>query len=291
LTVGSGASSRSLPAGASGDIALLISDIDGTLLTPDKTLTPGAAAAVRRLAEAGVGFTLVSSRPPRGMSALVTELNVRLPLGAFNGGSLVAPDLGLIEAHRLSPRIARAALALFAERNVNAWVFAAGDWRLLNPDAPNVPLEKRTIGFDPVVVESFEDVIGCIDKIVGVSNDHALLTRVEAEARALIAGKAAIVRSQPYYLDVTNPNADKGYAVAALCRLIGVDLRQTAVIGDALNDVAMFAKAGFSITMGQASDEVKAQADAITLANTCDGFASAVDRLILPRAASTPAIR
>ena len=107
----------------------------------------------------------------------------------------------------------------------------------------------------------------------------------------MIGGEATIVRSQPYYLDMTHPNADKGHAVAALCRRIGVDLRRTAVIGDALNDVAMFARAGFSIAMGQASDEVKARADAVTCANTMDGFANAVDRLILPRAPNAPAKR
>ena len=156
------------------------------------------------------------------MQALVSELHVRLPFGAFNGGSLAEPDVGVIEADRLSPDVARSVLDLFAEQKVDAWVFAAGDWRLRDPDGRKVPLEKRTIGFDPVVVDSFEDVIGCIDKIVGVSDDLTLLTRAEAEAGLLIGGKAAIVRSQPYYLDVTHPNADKGHAVAALCRRIGV---------------------------------------------------------------------
>jgi hypothetical protein len=274
----------SLTQGGSGGIALLISDVDGTLVAPDKSLTPGAADAVRRLAEARVRFTLVSSRPPRGMAALVAELGVRLPFGAFNGGSLVAPDLSIIEAHRLSPSIARQTLELLVRRNVDAWVFADGQWWLRDRMAPNVALERRTVGFDPTVVGTFDDLIGRIDKIVGVSNDHALLARVESEAQTLIGEKAAIMRSQPYYLDITHPEANKGVAVAALCARIGVDLRHTAVIGDAFNDIAMFARGGFAIAMGQAPEEVKAQADAVTLSNKEDGFARAVDDLVLPRA-------
>ncbi|HZC17546.1 MAG TPA: HAD hydrolase family protein, partial [Caulobacteraceae bacterium] len=73
-------------------VCLLVSDIDGTLVTPDKSLTLAALEAGRRLAAAGVGLTLVSSRPARGMAHLVDALDIRLPFAAFNGGSIVAPD-------------------------------------------------------------------------------------------------------------------------------------------------------------------------------------------------------
>jgi Cof subfamily protein (haloacid dehalogenase superfamily) len=271
--------------GGAPEIALVISDVDGTLVTPEKVLTPAAVAAVRRLDAAGVGFTLISSRPPRGMAGLVAELDIRLAFGGFNGGSLAMPDQTLIETHPLAADVARRMLALLAARGVGAWVFADGDWRLKDPNGPNVPLERLTVGFDPTVVAGFDDVIGRIDKIVGVSDDLALLARVEAEAQALIGAKASILRSQPYYLDVTSPRSNKGDGVSALCQRLGVDLARTAVIGDMFNDVAMFAKTGFSIAMGQAPEAVAARADAVALSNTEDGFADAVNRLILPRAA------
>jgi Cof subfamily protein (haloacid dehalogenase superfamily) len=273
-----------------GDIALLISDVDGTLVTPEKVLTPAAAAAVRRLRAAGVAFTIISARPPRGLAALLATLDIRLPFGAFNGGSLVAPDLSPIETHRLDVDVARQTLRLLAERRIEAWVFADGDWRLRDPNGSNVPLERRTIGFDPTVVGGFDDVIERIDKIVGVSDDYRLLAHVETEAQTLIGERAAIMLSQPRYLDVTHPKANKGDGVSALCARMGVDLSQTAVIGDMFNDVAMFARAGVSIAMGQAPDAVKARAQAVTLSNTEDGFASAVDRFILPRAAGVASI-
>jgi Cof subfamily protein (haloacid dehalogenase superfamily) len=275
---------RRAVAGDVPEIALVISDVDGALVTAEKVLTPAAVAAVRGLGIAGIGFTLISSRPPRGMAGLVAELDIRLAFGGFNGGSLATPDQVLIEAHPLAADIARRMLALLAARGVEAWVFADGDWRLTDPDGPNVPLERLTVGFDPTVVAGFDDVIGRIDKIVGVSDDQALLANVEAEAKALVGAKASILRSQLGYLDVTSPQSNKGDGVSALCQRIGVDLSRTAVIGDMFNDVAMFARAGFSIAMGQAPEAGKARADAVTLSNTEDGFASAVSRLILPRA-------
>jgi len=264
---------------------MLIADVDGTLVTPQKILTPAAVAAVRHLGRAGIKFTIISSRPPRGMAPVVEGLDIRLPFAAFNGGSLMASASTLIEAHRLAPGVAQEMLGLLAARGVDAWVYAAGDWRLREPDGPEVGLERLTLGFGPTRVDGFEDVIDRIDKIVGVSNDYARLTSVEAEARQRLGGAAAIQRSQAYYLDVTHPRANKGEAMSALCQRIGVELRRTAVIGDMFNDVAMFARAAFSIAMGQSPAAVKHSADAVTLANTEDGFAYAVERLVLPRAA------
>ena len=73
-------------------IALVVSDVDGTLLTKDKILTPAAASAVRRLHEAGIGFTITSSRPTLGMKFLIEPLAITLPIGAFNGSSIVDPQ-------------------------------------------------------------------------------------------------------------------------------------------------------------------------------------------------------
>jgi Cof subfamily protein (haloacid dehalogenase superfamily) len=264
-----------------GPIALLIADVDGTLVTPDKALTPAAVDAARLLGEAGVGFTIISSRPPRGMAPIIEQLDIGLPFAAFNGGSLLTPSLELIEAHRLPQDIARAMLALLTPWDVDAWVYADDDWLVRNPDGTRVSHERLTLGHGPTHVQGFEDVIGRIDKLVGVSDDPALLASVEAAARQLLHGTATINRSQSYYLDVTHPKANKGEAVRGLCRRIGVDLHRAAVIGDMFNDVTMFAQAGLSIAMGNATAEVKAQANVVTETNENDGFAKAVDQFIL----------
>jgi Cof subfamily protein (haloacid dehalogenase superfamily) len=269
-------------------VRLLVSDIDGTLVRPDKSLTPASLAAGRKLDAAGVGLTLVSSRPPRGMAGLLKALDIRLPFAAFNGGSLVAPDGSLISAKRLSAEAAGKAIGLFQSRRVAVWAFADDDWFLTDPSGAEVQRERHTVGFDPTVVDGFESVIERIDKLVGVSDQPELLAQVETEAQRLLKGHANARRSQTYYLDVTHPDADKGHAVRALCAEIGVGEAETAVIGDQANDLAMFAVAGLAIAMGQGTDPVKAGADFITAANTEDGFAKAIDAFILPRAALRP---
>ena len=266
-------------------IRLLVSDVDGTLVTPEKTLTPAALEAGQALAQAGLAFCLVSSRPARGMAQLVQALDVRAPCAAFNGGRIFESDGRILESHPLPPDAADEALDLIAAAGAGAWLFAGDEWLLTDPEGDEVWRERRTVGFDPVRVDDLKTLPGPVGKIVGVSDDPAVLDLCQARASPALAGRANVSRSQSYYLDFTHPAADKGRAVTALAHRLGVPLEATAVIGDMDNDLPMFAVAGFSVAMGQSSERVKSAADTVTASNRDEGFALAVRDLILPRAA------
>jgi len=272
-----------------GGPGLFVSDVDGTLVTPDKRLTPAALEAVAELKAAAVPFTVISSRPPRGLRRIVDALAVELPFAAFNGGAIVGPDGGLVAAHRLPASVAQAALQLAAAKGVAPWAFADDQWFVTQADGPRVAHERMTVSFDPVVVTDFSEVLDRIDKVVAPSDDMALLGEVERTLRLQLSAEANIERSQTYYVDVTHPLANKGHAVKALALHAGVAVENTVVIGDMTNDIAMFRVAGFSIAMGQAPQPVKAAAKAVTGPNTADGFAAAVRTLVLPRLAPAKA--
>jgi hypothetical protein len=262
-------------------ISAVISDVDGTLMTDDKQLTPRAQAAVARLHERGIIFTIISSRPPRGVRMLLEPLEIKTPLGCFNGGVIAGPDLSAITAHVLPPRVARCAIDMLSARGTQSWVFAGPDWLVRDSRAPYVGLEERTVGFQPTPVEDFGPALDVAAKIVGVSADFELLARCEHDIRTVLAGQASVVRSQPYYLDITHPLADKGLALSALATLLAVPPAQIAVIGDGGNDVAMFERSGLSIAMGNASPQVQGAADLVTDTNCEEGFANAIERFIL----------
>ena len=96
-------------------IALVVSDVDGTLLTKNKILTDGAMAAARKLHAAGIGFTIVSSRPTIGMGFLIEPLEITLPVGAFNGSSIVDAKLKPIEHPLIAPAVAQRSAWLLAQ--------------------------------------------------------------------------------------------------------------------------------------------------------------------------------
>jgi Cof subfamily protein (haloacid dehalogenase superfamily) len=268
---------RSLPA----RISAVVSDVDGTLVTDDKVLTARARAAVADLRVSGIPFAIISSRPPRGLGMLLEPLGITTPICGFNGGVLAAPDLSVITAHLLSPELARRAVDMLEARHVQVWIFSGQEWLIRDPDAPYVGFEERTVGFRPTTVKDFGPALDAAAKIVGVSMDFALLARCEGDVRAGLADRASVARSQPYYLDVTHPLANKGAALSELARLLAVPLQEIAVIGDGGNDVAMFARSGLSIAMGNASPEVQRAADLVTDSNSDDGFAKAIQRFIL----------
>jgi Cof subfamily protein (haloacid dehalogenase superfamily) len=262
------------------NITLLISDVDGTLVTTDKTLTRRSIDAVKRLDEVGIAFTVTSSRPPRGLEMLIEPLDLRLPIGGFNGGSLVRPDFSVIERLSLDPDLARAAIRAIVRLGLDAWVYNDLDWFVRDADAPRVAHETRTIGFPPREVENLESRLDGVGKIVAVSDDPDLVTRCNAELNAILGGRASAMRSQDYFLDVTHPDANKGTLVTSLSQLLSIPTSQIATIGDMPNDVLMFRRSGLSIAMGNASAEVKAQAKLTTASNEEDGFTAAVDRLL-----------
>jgi Cof subfamily protein (haloacid dehalogenase superfamily) len=262
-------------------ISLVLADVDGTLVTEEKILTTRAQSAVKALHDAGIHFAITSGRPPLGMAMLFDALDLATPIAGFNGGLFVKRDLAILEQKTVPAEFAEQAIDLIREHGLGAWVYSGNDWLVTRSDTPHVAREAWTVKFKPKVVARFDGVLHQVAKIVGVSDDHERVRRCEADAQAAFGRRATANRSQPYYLDITNKDANKGAVVAYLSRHLDVPAEQIATIGDQPNDVLMFKRSGFSIAMGNASDEVKAQAAAVTDSYNDDGFAKAMERFIL----------
>jgi hypothetical protein len=262
-------------------ISALISDVDGTLVTRDKTLTPATQKAVAALHERGIAFAITSGRPPLGMRFFVEPLKLTTPIGGFNGGLITRPDMAPIEGHTLAPSTAQQAHAILVDWKIDVWVFSGLDWLLLDRDRPHVGQEEHAVKFPPTIVPSVEATLGSAYKLVGVSEDHERLKQCETEMQAALGEGAAVSRSQPYYLDITHPQANKGAAVRNMAALMDIPMAEVAVIGDNYNDLTMFAQSDFAIAMGNAPDEVKKKARVVTGSNDADGLAEAIHKYIL----------
>jgi Cof subfamily protein (haloacid dehalogenase superfamily) len=266
-------------------IRLMVVDVDGTLLTPHRQLTPRAVGAVAALRAAGVQVALTSGRPPRGMRMLVEPLALETPLAAFNGGMFVRPDAGLelLEEHALAPEAATAAAELLLGHGLDLWVYRGTEWYVRDAGAPHVERERRTVEFTPTVARDLGALLDRPVKLVGVSDDHPRMALCEADVQQLDFPISA-ARSQPYYLDVTHRDANKGAVVQHLSGALSVPPEQIATIGDMPNDVGMFEVSGLSIAMGNADPEVRRSAHHVTTSNSEEGFATAVREIVLPRA-------
>lgn len=269
---------------ADAKISLVLADVDGTLVTAEKVLTTRAVAAVNALQAGGIAFAITSGRPPRGMAMLINPLSLRTPIAGFNGGIFVKPDMTIMAEHVLAADAAKRAMEIILHHGMDAWVYTGADWFVRDANAPHVAREQWTVKFAPTVVEDFNAVVGSAVKIVGVSDDHDLVARCEKDAQDALGAEASAARSQPYYLDVTHPDANKGTVVTTLSKLLSIPPDEIATVGDMPNDVLMFRKGGLSIAMGNASPQVQAQADRVTDSHEDEGFAKAMERFILHRA-------
>ena len=262
-------------------IALVLADVDGTLVTEEKVLTKRAQNAVSALHDVGIRFAITSGRPPRGMAMLFGALKLDTPIAGFNGGLFVERDLTILQQKAVPPDVARQAIDVMREHGLDTWVYSGNDWLITKIGAPHVAREAWTVKFEPKVVADVADYLQQVAKIVGVSDDFDRVQRCEAAAQAAFGQHATATRSQPYYLDVTNKDANKGAVVEYLSTHLGVPAEEIAAIGDQPNDVLMFKRTGFSIAMGNASDEVKAQAASVTDSYNDEGFAKAMEAFIL----------
>ena len=261
-------------------VALVVSDVDGTLVTKNKILTDGARSAVKRLQEARIGFTIISSRPVIGMRFLIEPLGITLPVGAFNGSSIVDPQMKPVEQHLIPASVAGRSLEVLNEFGVDSWLFTNEKWLTRNGNGEYVAHEKLAIRTDPTVVVDFAPYLAAACKIVGSSSDPELLQSCESAMQHALGNLATAVRSQSYYLDVTPPGCDKGTFVEAIAGRLGMSTGVVATIGDMQNDLAMFRKSGISIAMGNATDDVKKLATHVTRSNEEEGFAGAVDIIL-----------
>jgi Cof subfamily protein (haloacid dehalogenase superfamily) len=283
---------------ASKKISILLADVDGTLVDSQKRITARAEEAIRKLAEAGIKFAVTSGRPPRGMKMIVEQIKLSTPLAAFNGGMLVEPNtMKVLMQQTLDAETARSVIERVGELDLDAWVYAGVNWYLRDLNTPHREKEERTVQFPPTVVKDFDEALRQgVAKVVGVSDNYDLVAKAEkviaeefehgVHAKCTTTSRdcepsVSAARSQPYYLDVTHPKANKGSVVEMLADLLKIPPAEFATIGDMPNDVLMFKKSGYSIAMGQASEEVRKSATYITAGMDDEGFAKAIEDFIL----------
>ncbi|WP_019506985.1 Cof-type HAD-IIB family hydrolase [Pleurocapsa sp. PCC 7319] len=262
-------------------ISLVISDVDGTLIDDNKTLTDKTKTAVQKLREAGILFTVTSARPPFGLEAIAETFNLQYPIGSFNGGLISCRDGKIIDRTPLDNKMIPEIITMAEDYGLNAWLYSDRHWYLKNLNGFHVDHHKETLQFEPSVITNYEDVEGDIFKIVAASSDFDAVFQCETAIQQKFGNSVAATRSQPYNLDITHPKANKGEAVKQIARQLNIPTAEIVTIGDSFNDISMFSNSGVSIAMGNADAKVQTKAIHVTASNKEEGFAQAIDRFVL----------
>jgi Cof subfamily protein (haloacid dehalogenase superfamily) len=222
------------------------------------------------------------------MLKILKELDLKAPVAAFNGGMYFdpskLPDIHVILEKVLPEDVCRQIVGRLEREGHDVWIYRKQDWFVRDVNAAHVAKETRTVEFSPTVVPNFEGLFDQVVKIVGVSDQTEKLDEIGKTLGREFKGKASASLSQPYYLDITHPQANKGEVVRFFSQFFGVQGTQVATLGDMPNDVSMFKASGLSIAMGNSDDFVKSSALEVTDSYDDDGFAHAIEKVLKKQA-------
>jgi Cof subfamily protein (haloacid dehalogenase superfamily) len=260
-------------------IALVISDIDGTLITSNHEVTELTKSAAAKLYGRGIELSLASSRPPRSIVPLADSLNLRGPFAAFNGALVVKRDGEVLARSVLSPETIAGVKSIADHFGIGVWLYDELDWWAPWRDA-FVDREEHTSGFGPRIEGYDERITREANKLTVVGKPD-LVSQSEQRVLAEFGNQVSASKSKPRFLDVTSYGIHKGTVVVRLAALLNIPTESVAVIGDGPNDVDMFRQAGVSIAMGQGVDEVKEAASHLTSSNDDEGWARGIEQYVL----------
>jgi len=265
------------------DFRLVATDLDGTLLRSDGSVSDRTRRALRRVRESGCDVVVVSARAPQWLKEVVRDLELDSGYVVCSNGAVVY-DFG-----RGTPLLYHTLSADASKRIVEA----------LREAAPGVAFacERESLTFrephyvalwpTPGMGERTDALTAVAEPVSKLIVQHPHLS--QDELYALVSGicgeDATATISGEVLVEISAAGVTKAYALAALCEEIGVEARSVLAFGDMPNDIPMLEWAGRGIAVANAHPDVVAVADEVTAANDADGVAIALERLVL---AETP---
>jgi Cof subfamily protein (haloacid dehalogenase superfamily) len=260
---------------------LLVTDVDGTLLTPDRRILPSVREAVRAARCCGVRVCLATGRTWSSVHPYAEALDIDPPIILFNGGVVHDFRKGrTLLRQTLDPEHARTVLELlraFPEVQPHLYV----DDRIYVGRMND--LTRTYARKDGVHVEAVGDLMKVLPpdpmKILIVGEPEEL-ARVEATIRRYCPDIHAVF-SEATYLEILPAGVSKGSALRVLAQAVGVELQETIAVGDNPNDLEMIQTAGLGVAVANAHPDVKAVAQYVTVRPGGEAIAEVIQRFIL----------
>jgi Cof subfamily protein (haloacid dehalogenase superfamily) len=263
------------------DIRLVALDLDDTLLDRSRKVSPRAKAAIKAAVAQGVTVTVATGRMYPSALPYARQLALDVPLITYNGALVRAALSGETLLHRpIAEATAHRLLALFRERGWHVQVYL-NDVLFVRVRDANCRAYEAIAGLEAVSVgDELWSLKGAPTKLLTMAEPHRI-PEIEAAVRELCGDRVYITASRPTFLEMTDPAATKGAALAFLAGRLGIGREAVMAVGDSMNDLDMIEYAGWGVAMGNAAPPVKAAARAVTAANDADGVAAAIEEYVL----------
>lgn len=263
---------------------MIVLDMDDTLLRDDHTISPRTKKALLDAQQAGVKVVLASGRPTYAMVDVAKELELDKYgsfILSFNGGRITDYRTNEeVYAKALSKETMHEMIDISKREDVYIHTYIGNDI-VTEKNNPYTLIEKEITAMEIVEVSSLKDAV--TEPVVKalMLEEPEKLALVEKKLQQEFAGKLSIMRSKPFFLEVTENGVDKGQSLDYLIQQLGIKQEEVIAMGDSYNDVSMIKFAGLGVAMGNAPQDIKDLANHVTETNMNDGVAIVVEEFIL----------
>ncbi|MCX5369413.1 HAD hydrolase family protein [Streptomyces sp. NBC_00015] len=271
---------------------LIATDLDGTLLRDDKSVSPRTVAALAAAEEAGIEVFFVTGRPARWMDVVSEHVHGHGLAICGNGAAVVDLHGGpgahrFVKVRELARENALDAVRLLREAAPGTMYAIEQTYGFYQePEYPKMHMEiPDTLA--PAERLLAPDAPGAGEPVLKILAFHPTIDpdAFLALARLAIGDRANVTRSSPSaLLEISGPEVSKASTLALCCAERGISHEEVVAFGDMPNDVEMLTWAGRSYAMGNAHPDVLAAASGQTVANNEDGVAVVIEQLIAERA-------
>ena len=259
-------------------------DIDGTLYTSDKKISPETKAALLRTQEKGCILVLASGRPTAGLVPIAEQLEMQKFHGmllAYNGGVVI--DLTTQEkiySNTIPNNLAKKLLK-HLENFPDANPIVDDGETIFTTDAESfkVPYESQSNHLKIKIVENIHDAVDFSPAKILIAEPENFMPHDIEKISAPFKNELDFVLSTPFYLEATPKGVSKADALKKACEVLKISTENIIAFGDAQNDIPMLKIAGYAVAMGNACEELKNLADFVTATNDDNGIAKALEKM------------
>jgi len=253
-------------------IKLVAIDLDGTLLTSKRIISPLTAGTISKVAQQGIHIVLVSARMLPSVLSYKKQLNLQDPVIAYGGAVIKLHHSRPIWLGNIDSNIASKTIHFSKSYDVHLFTYVGNKWYADNLGS-EAKEESRAIGIAPIIVDNMQEVVNQGVTKFTIIGEPNFLVEIADQLSQQFPSDICCVFSRSTDLEIFKKGISKSKALDAIGKLLHIQPSQMMAIGDERNDIDMLQFAGIAVAMENAPDEVKKIVDVIAPSNDNEGVA------------------